>query len=224
VKKIGTIVVLMCLGLGAFAQNGRITELTGTVELKPAGTTVFIAANSGDQVVQSTIVSTGFKSSAVIEVGSATILVRPLTRLSLEEITISQGTEKVQMNLRAGRVRVDVKPPAGGRADFSVVSPSATASVRGTGFEMDTRNLAVNEGSVTYRGIRGAATVVYAGAESGVNVTSGKVADPVGQMESNLLPPAPVGVDAASSDLMPQAGGSTPLVDDSVGFGFDFTS
>jgi hypothetical protein len=222
-KKFVLFIAAVSLGLGAFAQSGRITELAGTVELKPAGAAAFTAAKDGDPVERSTIVSTGFKSSAVIEVGSATIIVRPLTRLSLEEIAVREDTETVRMNLRAGRVRVDVNPPSGAKADFTVVSPTATASVRGTGFEMGTRSVQVNEGVVAYQGSRGAPALVYAGSENSVNITTGKAANSVDIIQTGLLPPPPSGTDTATPDLTPVAG--TGTVPDSglvgIGFGFD---
>ncbi|MDR0584945.1 MAG: FecR family protein [Treponema sp.] len=219
-KKFVLFIAAVSLGLGAFAQSGRITELAGTVELKPAG-----AAASGDPVERSTIVSMGFKSSVVIEVGSATILVRPLTRLSLEEIAVREDTETVRMNLRAGRVRVDVNPPSGAKADFTVVSPTATASVRGTGFEMGTRSVQVNEGVVAYRGSRGAPALVYAGSENSVNITTGKAANSVDIIQTGLLPPPPAGTDNAMPDVTFIAGTVPQIVPDfglvGIGFGFD---
>ena len=226
-KKFALFIAMISLGLGAFAQSGRITGLAGTVELKPAGAAAFTAAKDGDPVERSTVVFTGFKSSAVIELGSATILVRPLTRLSLEEIAVSADTETVKVNLRAGRVRVDVKPPSGAKADFTVVSPSATASVRGTGFEMDTRSVQVNEGVVAYQGSRGAPALVYAGSENSVNITTGRAANSADIIQTGLLPPSPAGTDAGAPELTTMAGTvtvpapvpDTGLVD--IGFGFD---
>ena len=108
------------IAAGLFAQNGVIRELTGEVELKHAGSTAFVPAAAGAQVALNTIVSTGFRSTAIITVGSATITVRPLTRLSLAEIQSSSDSENVNVSLQAGRVRVDVKPPAGTRANLTV--------------------------------------------------------------------------------------------------------
>jgi len=133
-----------------FAQNGVIKELSGTVELKPAGTSDFIPAKAGDPVAKDTIVSTGFKSSALIQMGSSLITARPLTRLSLAELSSSGGTEVINVSLQTGRVRVDVDPPAGTRTSMAVRGPSATASVRGTSFEFDTYSLNVLKGKVAF--------------------------------------------------------------------------
>ena len=149
-----TIFALLLVGIAAlgFAQAAVIKELTGTVELKRAGVSDFIPASVGAEVAQNTIISTGFKSTVLVQAGSAVIAVRPLTRLTLTEILASQGEENLTMNLQAGRVRVDVNPPAGSKASLSVSSPTATASVRGTSFEFDTRNLRVNSGTVYFMG------------------------------------------------------------------------
>jgi len=135
-----------------FAQTAVIKDLTGTVELKPSGSPDFIPASIGAEVAQDTIISTGFKSTALLQTGSAVITVRPITRLTLTEIQASQGTENLNLSLQAGRVRVDVNPPAGSKASVGIASPTATASVRGTSFELDARNLRVYSGTVAFVG------------------------------------------------------------------------
>ncbi|MDR2941882.1 MAG: FecR family protein [Treponema sp.] len=183
-------------GICVFSQNGMIKELSGVVELKLAGADEYVPAVAGAQVAADTVISTGFKSTALLEVGSAVIAVRPLTRLTLKEIKASQGTETINVNLQAGRVRVDVKPPAGTKASFSVTSPSATASVRGTSFFFDTRNLRVREGKVAFRGNHGYTVQVAAGSHSGIGengIASGAQDD----NSAELAPPSPPGYNAA---------------------------
>jgi hypothetical protein len=173
-KALAFLLMLSAIAYGISAQatvskeTGVIKELTGQVELKLAGKSAFTAANAGDKVAQDTIISTGFKSTAVIAVGSSVITVRPLTRLSLAEIQSSAGAETLNVSLQTGRVRVDVKPPAGTRANTTVQGPSATASVRGTSFEFDTVKLTVNEGRVAFSGASGPAAMVNAGETSSV--------------------------------------------------------
>ena len=198
--------VLMASALYAFAQNGLIRELSGEVELRQAGVAEFVPATVGSTVAQDTVVSTGFRSSAIIEVGSITLTVRPLTRLSLAEIRVAAGAESASLNLQAGRVRVDVRPPAGARADFSVQSPNMSASVRGTSFEIDTRNIMVLEGAVSFRGVRGLPVIVRAGGESFV-AAGGRTVDPVQKIFQALSPPVPVGAGASGETIagMPAA-------------------
>jgi hypothetical protein len=162
----------MVYGISAQAASskeaGVIKELTGQVEIKSAGKSAFTAARVGDKIAQDTIVSTGFKSTAVIEVGSSVITVRPLTRLSLAEIQSSAGTDTLNVSLQTGRVRVDVNPPAGTKANTVVRGPNATASVRGTSFEFDTVKLSVNHGKVAFQGASGPATMVNTGGTSSI--------------------------------------------------------
>jgi len=135
-----------------WAQNGTIRELTGEVELKRSGSNAFVRASVGDSVSQNTIISTGFRSTAVVAVGSSLITVRPLTRLTLSEIQSAENAENINVNLQTGRVRVEVTPPAGSRTDFSVQSPSSTASVRGTIFETDGFNYSTVQGVIDVKG------------------------------------------------------------------------
>lgn len=193
-KKTAIIIFLIFLGTGVFAQNGIIQELSGTVELKTKDASSYVSAKAGDEVSLNTIISTGFKSNALVAVGSALITVRPLTRLTLTEIQAASGTETINVNLQAGRVRVDVNPPAGTRAAISVRSPIATASVRGTSFEFNTRNIFVNHGKVSFKGNKGSPIMVGAGGSSRVE-DNGKVADPIRISIAELTPPTPVGAE-----------------------------
>jgi len=210
-KNLFIVLMLAAITTGVFAQSGVIRDLSGEVELKRAGASSFTAARTGDQVAQDTIISTGFKSTAVIEIGSSLITVRPLTRLSLAEIRSEAGSENVSVNLQAGRVRVDVTPPAGTRANTTIQSPSATASVRGTSFEFDTLNLKVLEGTVSFGGNVGTDVMVRAGGESYVQ-TDGKTVDPFDISKANLLPQAPVGTPEVMTGLPVNSTGEISII------------
>ena len=187
---------LLCTGF-AFTQNGVIQELSGTVEIKPAGSADFIRAKAGDTLFPDTIISTGFRSTALILAGSSLITVRPLTRMLLTELSSAGGVETINVNLQSGRLRVDVNPPAGMKTYMTVRAPSATASVRGTSFDFDTRNLHVRSGVVEFHGSRGTVMLVNSGSASVVSV-NGKAADPVGISADALVPPAPAGSNNSS--------------------------
>ena len=199
-KKTFLAAFLMACALHAFAQNGVVRELSGEVELRHVGSAEFVPAELGSAVALDTVVSTGFRSSAIIEIGSATLTVRPLTRLSLTEIRDAAGAENTSVNLQAGRIRVDVRPPAGTTANFTVTSPSSTASVRGTSFEVDARSIRVLEGAVNFRGVSGVPVMVHAGGESVVGV-GGRTADPMQNIFQALSPPMPVGA-GVSGDVV----------------------
>lgn len=166
--------------------------MTGTVELKRAGTETWIAAGAGASIEKSTVISTGFRSTAILAIGNSTITVRPLTRLSLEELINQNDTETVNVNLNAGRVRVQVTPPAGGKTNFTVQGPSSTASVRGTSFEMDPVSIRVIEGAVSYAPSQGPlirSVTVGAGQESRVDTVTGMLVIPLAaSQEARALP------------------------------------
>jgi hypothetical protein len=195
--------------LSVYDQKGILKEFPGPVELKPAGNASFAPAATGAQVKQDTVISTGFKCTALLEVGSALITVRPLTRLTLKEISASQGTETLNLSLQTGRLRVDVNPPAGAKASFTVVSPIATASVRGTSFFFDTMNVRVREGTVAFKGNAGYAVQVPAGSFSGVGAYSTAAAAQTSS-GTGVTPSSPVGYDAATAGTT--GTGSAPAV------------
>jgi hypothetical protein len=220
-KKIILLVLMVSIiALTGFSQAGIIREFTGDVELKPAGASVFSPAAAGSVVAQDTIVSTGFKSTAIIEVGSTYITVRPLTRLSLAEIQSSQGVETLNVSLQTGRVRVEVKPPAGTKANASVQTPSATASVRGTEFEMDNDSVTVSHGKVVFVGNNGYVQTVNAGFKSEIS-SEGSSSNPSLIVEDGLMPTAPPGSGLAGEQGIPAAAPST-LGD--MSFDFDWTT
>jgi hypothetical protein len=160
--------VLAVLVFALAAQAGAqavFVEVHGKVEVLPPGASEWTAASAEMAVESDTLISVGFKSGALIQTGSSHILLRPLTRLSLEDITIREESENIGLSLRAGRIRVDVSPPQGITAEFTVRSPMTVASVRGTSFEFDTVNLTVDKGLVRYSYINGL-TVYVAGQEA----------------------------------------------------------
>jgi len=225
-KKANLAFLFLLAGFYVFAQQGAkeavpggtIREMSGTVEIKTAESSSFVAAKAGDRLAQDTVISTSFKSFAIIDIGSSAITVRPLTRLTLTEIQNSNTHEALNVNLQSGRVRVDVKPPAGKKAVMSVQSPSATASVRGTSFEFDTNNLYVTSGSVSFAGSRGQQIMVNAGTSSRVEGNS-KAASPIEIKTSSILPPTPVGADIATGIASGAVRTGVPFV-----IGLDFFS
>lgn len=191
-RKVFLTLLLAFLASASYSQSGVIRDLTGAVELKPVGSSAFIPARAGSEVTQDTIISTGFKSTAIVAVGSTVITVQPLTRLSLAEISKTQDTERLNVNLQAGRIRVDVKPVSGTKANTVVQSPSATASVRGTSFGMDIFDTDVEEGGVDVEGNDGFNTTLYKGDKGSVD-KNGSMRDAVELASSELNPKRPEG-------------------------------
>ena len=148
-----------------------IREMAGTVEIKQANSEVWEAASRGQSLAMDTVISTGFRSTAVIALGDSLITLRPLTRITILELSQSQGGEKVDLNLQTGRVRADVKSQETGNTEFTIHSPNSTSSVRGTIFEVDTLSLAVYEGTVEFTGVSGVSRILD---DSGVSTVLGE--------------------------------------------------
>jgi hypothetical protein len=210
IKKILTVALLLVWGAGlVFAQEARIRELHGTVEVKEPGESVWSPAYSGQTLKPGTHISTGFKSGAVIMINGSALTVHALTRLSLEELVQSAGSGKAEINLRAGRVRANVNPPpAGGSVSFVVKSPTATASVRGTVFDFDGLRLKVDEGRVHITGSNGGGTYIGAGQAARVSAETGRAAG----TGEELAPPLPAGVDGpGAGSASHTAGGNSGI-------------
>jgi len=211
----------------AFAQNPQavIREISGTVELKRPGSAAWTPARAGDRIETSTILSTGFKSMALLAIGNSTLTVRPLTRLSLDELIAQDNTETVNVGLRSGRISATVNPPTGeGRINLTVRSPTATASVRGTTFSMDPVAIQVTEGAVRYEAVTsagGSAPVrVSAGQSTWVDTDSGKAVNPVIAAEQTRALPVMAGESVGVTDNIAKpepARGSLDLTVELVG-------
>jgi ferric-dicitrate binding protein FerR (iron transport regulator) len=117
-----------------------------------------------------------------------------LTRLSLDEIFTAQNGEQVTLNLRAGRIRANVRPPTGGNTNFTVRSPTATASVRGTVFDFDGIRLQVEEGRVYLTGTNASGVYISTGHEAAEG-PAGKIATTIETIKESLSPALPAGMD-----------------------------
>jgi hypothetical protein len=186
-----------------------IREITGTVEVKAPGSSAWVQATVGMELAQETSISTGFKGTAVVAMGNSRITVKPMTRLTLEEIiSTAGGNEQVDLFLQSGRVRAEVTPPSGGKTDFTVRSPTVTASVRGTLFEFDTINLNVIEGRVLFFSTTGSLTPVRAGETSTVGEQTYLVTPPHEVGALTFMPELPPGTEAGGRII--GGGSSTP--------------
>lgn len=175
-KKILLAAIFLLAVSALWAQTATVVEVSGKVEIQAPGKT-WKPARVGDVIVQGSLVSTGFKSTTVLKIGAATVTVKPITRLTLEQILASETGSQTQLFLMAGRVKADVTPTAGTTTSFEVKSPTATASVRGTSFEFDGVNLIVERGLVAMRVPTGQRRSVGAGQFSTI-LPSGSVSQP----------------------------------------------
>lgn len=137
----------LVLASPVLAQSATISQLRGKVEIKLPGKNWTIPSEN-QEIPTGTLVSTGINSSARLQIGGSSMVLQPLTRLSLEEIRVQASQESTRINLNTGRVSAQVRSTAGREVSFEVRSPVATASVRGTDFDFDGARLQVSQGSV----------------------------------------------------------------------------
>ncbi|WP_052078887.1 FecR family protein [Spirochaeta lutea] len=151
-KKLVLLVMLAGLLAGAplFAQEGQLTDVTGKVEVRGQDG-AWRPVSNGTVVALSDTISTGFNSSATLKLGSNNVLIKPLTRMVLDEYVEREGAVSTSLHLRVGSVRASVDSSRNIDQKFEVTSPYSTASVRGTEFDFNGLNLQVLAGIVALR-------------------------------------------------------------------------
>ena len=111
-----------------------VNSVVGKVEVQVNDS--WIQVKNGDILSSGSVISTGFKSSAVLYIGASLIEVRALTRLTIEEIREQNQNYNTTMFLDAGSIKADIKKSENKRVGFKVRTSVATASVRGTSGEI----------------------------------------------------------------------------------------
>ena len=167
-KRLSLILLFLLIGLSMLgaAENVSIQDVTGKVEINSG--TGWRAASPGASIDLGTVISTGFGSRAVLQVGMSTVEVRPLTRMTVSEYVESQDAVTTSLDLKVGKVRARVRSAEGLTHDFSIKSTTSTASVRGTELLFDGFSVDVFEGTVSLQmNDSGGMEVVFEGESSG---------------------------------------------------------
>lgn len=134
-------------GSSLFAENAVVTYVKGKVEVNRNNE--WIALSIGDEIKQSDTISTGFQSEAKIKYNGSLLSLGAVTRITLSELSSGKGKETVDLNLSTGAVRSKVTHTEDTRISYTVRSPAAVASVRGTDFMMsDNGKVTCYEGAV----------------------------------------------------------------------------
>ena len=118
----------------ASTEVAIVNSVVGKVEVQVNES--WIQVKNGDILSSGSVISTGFKSSAVLYIGESLIEVRALTRLTIEEIKEQNQNYNTTMFLDAGSIKADIKKSENKRVGFKVRTSVATASVRGTSGEI----------------------------------------------------------------------------------------
>ena len=145
-----------------FATAGKVLAVKGKVELQKNGQ--WRPAQNGDDLDSGTLISTGFKAELTIKVDGSTIVVQALTRLRLDEIVKKGDVVSSKVYLDLGSIKANVKPAETKKVAFTVRTPVATASVRGTSGEISYNGVLNGQTGVwDYENANGDKVLVYAG-------------------------------------------------------------
>lgn len=125
-------VLMMCAGFSAFASDldAVVVSATGKVEVQNGSQ--WVPVKEGDVLKKGSVIQTGFKSELVLKVKESTMKVSQLTRMVIENLVAGADKDDTRIFVDTGSVRSDVNRSENRKVGFTVRSPVATASVRGT--------------------------------------------------------------------------------------------
>jgi len=203
-KMILVLLTIFFASLCLSAQDVTVREVAGRVEIQLPGEG-WTSLSKGDVVPVSATISTGFQSRAVLISPRATIVVQPLTRLTIDQLQDEGSSRQTSLSLRTGRITAAVKKNEAEPTRFQVRSPVATAAVRGTEFTFNGFQLKVEEGLVAFSSDGGSIVTVPVGASS--------------EMSPEGIPEEVLDAIMAAVTVDPSAAGDTiiPLLDN-LGF------
>lgn len=142
--------VLLFVSASAFAMDATVSSVTGKVEVQKNG--AWLPVKAGDKLPQGSVVQTGFKSELVLKIKESEVKVAPLTRVTIEQLAEKEEKDETSLFVDTGSVKSSVNKAGGRKTGFTVRSPVATASVRGTEFSVansfDGTQVSVDKGYV----------------------------------------------------------------------------
>lgn len=176
-KKIALSVLLMLVSsvaLFAASDKAQVVSFTGKAEYQTSQDE-WLPLSVGAILDQGTVISTGFKSSVVLTVGESRFTVAALSRITISKLIENDSNYDTEMNLATGKLKMNVKSKPGKTTAFTVRSPTATASVRGTsGIMSSDGNLQSITGTWSSMASNGTKEVKVSGTQS-TQITSATV-------------------------------------------------
>lgn len=115
--------------------TAQVVSVSGKVEVLNGNSWKALAA--GDTLKSGDTVQTGFRSGAVLKIKDSTVNVAALTRMTVEQLSENSEKDNVRVFVKTGGVKSDVQKSNGKKVGFTVRTPVATASVRGTEFSVE---------------------------------------------------------------------------------------
>lgn len=145
--KIGLFFIFSIFHISLFAESATITFVKGKVEVQNGSS--WSAVTVGQELPESSVVSTGFNSEVRFQYNGTVMALGPLTRVTLEKIANTETKEVVNVFLNTGAVRTKVTHPTNKRVSQTVRNPISVASVRGTDYMFfDSGKVSCFEGAV----------------------------------------------------------------------------
>lgn len=140
------------VGFSASALEAKFVSIEGKVEILEGG--MWIPVEEGDIIQErGAVISTGFKSNAVVSVKGTNFTLGPLTRITIENMVAMENKDSTQIYIDSGSLKANVSSSDGRKVGFKVRSAVATASVRGTEFKVTSSGrLSVTQGLVSFGG------------------------------------------------------------------------
>ena len=130
--------LLIAGGAKMFAADATVTFVSGKVEV--LRNEKWVPLQKGDAVKKSEMISTGFQSEAKIKILDSVMYLGPVTRITIEELSSSGSKDNVNVYLKTGTARSQVKHVDNKRVDYKVHTAIAVASCRGTDWTIDDSN------------------------------------------------------------------------------------
>ena len=136
--------------LFAAGFSAQVVSYSGKAEVLSGGT--WKSLSVGDNLTNGDVIQTGFKSYITLKIKESTVNVEPLTRVTVENLSENSKKDNVRLFVNAGGVSSNVKKDGIKKVGFTVRTPVATASVRGTEFSVqnnfDSSKVETKRGSV----------------------------------------------------------------------------
>ncbi len=152
-----------------FALEAKVVSAKGKTEVQMADG-AWTPLKIGSTIQKGAVIQTGFKSELILKIKETTVTVAPLSRITVEQLAEKGDKDDTRLFLDTGSLKSDVKKTVDRRVGFTVRSPVATASVRGTivGVRNKFKKTEVKgyEGSIAvWKAPKGGAKAQVAGAE-----------------------------------------------------------
>ncbi|MBQ0051257.1 MAG: FecR domain-containing protein [Treponema sp.] len=131
--------VAICSAACAFSLEVSVISVKGKVETMK--NSAWVKLEPGAILNEGSVIQTGYKSEVELKVGNATMNVAPLSRMTvaqIAEVKVDEKTTKEVSNfkLETGSVRSKARHTDTRKVGHTVTGAVATASVRGTDFEV----------------------------------------------------------------------------------------